>query len=161
VTHFEFSGYCIHPLAKSQAQIELNTQEESREQIQKTLAQTQAQAQAREQAREKMQEILAQMQAQAQAREEAQARVQELKRTQMHAQIELRVLRALAQGVELKLMQARLQEVERVQREELKQAQREVLQEARALAQVPELPPQEQEWARKLEQELVEQMQVQ
>ena len=162
-----------------QTQMEIGTQERETEQIQEILIQKQAEAQAREQAWEQMQEILARLQAQAQAREQArirvrellakaQTRVQELKRIQMQTQAQLQVLQKLVQvlqqtripGQAVAQVQAQIQEMDRVRREELKQVQQEMLSQARELAEEPELSPHEQEWARKLEHELVEQMQV-
>lgn len=145
----------VDPL--SQAQIEVAALQQ--EQIQETLEQTQTHIQAREQ----MQETLARMQAETQARDQAhaqlrellaqaQTRVQELKRIQMVAQVQLRMLQ------ELVPLLTKVQALSQVQRQEVKEAQRELLRQARAL--VPELPPQEQPLARELEQELVEQLQL-
>jgi hypothetical protein len=147
----------VEPLP--QEQIGVAAPEQGQEQIQETLEQTQTHIQAREQ----RQETLARMQAEAQAREQvhaqlrellaqAQTQMQELKRTQMVAQVQLRMLR------ELVPLLTKVQALSQVQRQEVKEAQRELLRQARAL--VPELPPQEQPLARELEQELVEQLQV-
>jgi hypothetical protein len=80
-------------------------------------------------------------------------RVQELKRTQLVARVQLRMLQELVR------LLTQVQAMAQVQQQELKDARRELLMQTRAL--VPELPPQEQEAARELEQELVEQIQGQ
>jgi small-conductance mechanosensitive channel len=161
----------------AQRQIEVDAREQTREQIQETSTQTEAKVQAREQAQEQIQEILAQIQTQIQAREQAQARVrellaqaqgrlQELKQTRMQAQIRLQVLRTLIRVLRQIEMppqaqahvQAQPQEGKQIERQELKPVQQEVLEQVRELARGAELLPQEQEWARELERELVKQM---
>jgi len=155
----------------AQAQIEVDAREQTREQIQETLAQTEAQVQAREQAQEQIQEILARIQAQAQAREQAQVRmrellaqaqvrVQELKQRQIQIRTELQMARIRAQTLQPPRLQAQALREVQAQLHVLEQRHLQVLERIRALTQVRELLPQEQEWVRKLEQELVEQMEA-